>query len=158
MKPCFSPSCDHSCMEMAVSWRYSLKKQSWWMNEKTIIESNSVIAIYRDLSLSHRWVIWSACHWQITEFCSTLSNNNPQEQHTCNTPQLYSWQYDQNCNGKTMTTCSITATRITDLKTVRTITKQWKLQIHSKTTKVYHAPKINQLQQKWLGAKIDTVG
>ena len=157
MKPCFSPSCDRSCMEMAVSQSFIKKtklvnkrEDNYW----TLLLQFMVII----LPLSHRSVIWSACHWQITVFCSTLSNNHPHEQHTCNTQQLYSWQYDQNCNGKTMTTCSITATRITDLKTVRTIIKQWKLQIHSKTTKVYHAPKINQPQQKWLGAKIDTVG
>ena len=40
-KPCFSPSCDRSCVKMAdgfTSRGYSLKKQTRCLNDKTIIE------------------------------------------------------------------------------------------------------------------------
>ena len=81
-KPCFSPSCDRSCVKMAdrfASRGYSLKKQTRWSNDKTIIELG-----YRKIT----WFVsvsqinylpkpnnWSAHHWQFTIFCSTSSNN-----------------------------------------------------------------------------------
>ena len=55
MKPCFSPSCDRSCMKMAdrfASRRYSLKnKLGDWMIKQSL---KLVIAKYRDLSVSCR--------------------------------------------------------------------------------------------------------
>ena len=71
MKPRFSPSCDRSCVKMAdrfASRGYSLKKQTRWSNDKTIIELG-----YRKIS----WFVsvsqinylpqpsaWSTHHWQ----------------------------------------------------------------------------------------------
>ena len=58
MKPCFSPSCDRSCMKMAdcfASWRYSLKNKLGDRMIKRLL--NSVIAKYRDLSVSRRSII-----------------------------------------------------------------------------------------------------
>ena len=69
-KPCFSPSCDRSCVKMAdgfASQGYSLKKQTWWSNDETIIELG-----YRKISW---FVSVSAHHGQITTFFSTSSNN-----------------------------------------------------------------------------------
>ena len=50
--------------------RCSLKKQTWWSNDKTIIE-NSVTPKYCDFSSANNW---SARHWQVTVFCSNSSN------------------------------------------------------------------------------------
>ena len=60
-----------------------IKKQTWWSNDKTIIELG-----YRKIlwfaSVSHINYLpqpsasknnWSARHWKITIFCSTSSNN-----------------------------------------------------------------------------------
>ena len=58
MKPRFSPSCDRSCMKMAdcfASWRYSLKNKLGDRMIKRLL--NSVIAKYRDLSVSRRSII-----------------------------------------------------------------------------------------------------
>ena len=58
MKPRFSPSCDRSCVEMAdrfASRKYSLKNK---LGDRTIKQLlNSVIAKYRDLSVSRRSII-----------------------------------------------------------------------------------------------------
>ena len=70
---------DRSCVKMAdrfASQGYSLKKQTRWSNDKTIIKLG-----YRKIS----WLVcgeqinylsqdWSARHRQITIFCSTSSN------------------------------------------------------------------------------------
>ena len=58
MKPRFSPSCDRSCVEMAdrfASRRYSLKNKLGDRMIKQLL--NSVIAKYRDLSVSRRSII-----------------------------------------------------------------------------------------------------
>ena len=77
---------DRYCMNKGKSLRFPkifIKKQTWWSNDKTIIELG-----YRKIS----WFVsvsqinylpqpsasannWSARHWQITIFCSTSSNN-----------------------------------------------------------------------------------
>ena len=77
---------DRSCVKKGRSLRFPkifIKKQTWWSNDKTIIELG-----YRKIS----WFVsvsqinylpqpsasannWSARHWQITIFCSTSSNN-----------------------------------------------------------------------------------
>ena len=82
----FISSCDRSWVKMADrfgSRGYSLKKQTRWSNDKTIIELG-----YRKIS----WFVsvsqinylpqpsasantWSVRHRQITIFCSTSSNN-----------------------------------------------------------------------------------
>ena len=53
-----------------ASQRCSLKKQTWWSNDKTIIE-NSFTPKYCDFSSANNW---SARHWQVTIFCSNSSN------------------------------------------------------------------------------------
>ena len=62
---------------------YSLNRQTRWSNDKTIIEL-SYCKISWFASVSHVNYLplpsasannWSACHRQITIFCSTLSNN-----------------------------------------------------------------------------------
>ena len=58
MKPRFSPSCDRSYVEMAdrfASRRYSLKNKLGDRMIKQLL--NSVIAKYRDLSVSRRSII-----------------------------------------------------------------------------------------------------
>ena len=55
MKPCFSPSCDHSCMKLAASQKIFYKKQTRWLSDKLLL--NSVITKYCDLSVSHRSII-----------------------------------------------------------------------------------------------------
>ena len=77
---------DRYCMNKGKSLRFPkifIKKQTWWSNDKTIIELG-----YRNKS----WFVsvsridylpqppssvnnWSARHWLITIFCSTSSNN-----------------------------------------------------------------------------------
>ena len=77
---------DRSWVKKGRSLRFPkifIKKQTWWSNDKTIIELG-----YRKIS----WFVsvsqinylpqpsasannWSARHWQITIFCSTSSNN-----------------------------------------------------------------------------------
>ena len=67
-----------SCQEVFKIW-----KQSWWLNDKTIIElgyhkiswfvSVSQINYLPQPSASAN--NWSTRHWQITIFCSTSSNN-----------------------------------------------------------------------------------
>ena len=47
-------------------------KQTWWSNEKKQL-LNSVIAKYHDLS--DQLLVSLFGYWQITIFCSTLSNN-----------------------------------------------------------------------------------
>ena len=88
-------------LAIALAWKWQFPEDIHYKNkvgERTRRQLlNSVIAIYRDLSLSHRSVIWSACHWQITVFCSTLSNNNPHEQHTCNTQCTVKYQKCVKC-------------------------------------------------------------
>ena len=77
---------DRSCVKKGRSLRFPkifIKKQTWWSNDKTIIELG-----YRKISwfasVSHINYLpqpsasannWSARHWQITIFCSTSSNN-----------------------------------------------------------------------------------
>ena len=64
-----SPSCDRSCVKMAdcfASWRYSLKNK---LSDRMIKQLlNSVIAKYRDLSVSHSVSAsgnnWSSRHRQ----------------------------------------------------------------------------------------------
>ena len=80
-----SPSCDRSCVKMAdrfASRRCSLKTKLGDRMIKQLL--NSVVAKYRDLSVPRRSIIClslrlrpirSACHWQITTFHSTSSNN-----------------------------------------------------------------------------------
>ena len=80
------PRVIRSCVKKGRSLRFPkifIKKQTWWSNDKTIIELG-----YRKIS----WFVsvsqinylpqpsasannWSARHWQITIFCSTSSNN-----------------------------------------------------------------------------------
>ena len=58
MRPRFSPSCDRSCVKMAnrfASRRYSLKNKLGDRMIKQLL--NSVIAKYRDLSVSRRSII-----------------------------------------------------------------------------------------------------
>ena len=77
---------DRSWVKKGRSLRFPkifIKKQTWWSNDKTIIELG-----YRKIS----WFVsvsqinylpqpsasannWSARHWQITIFCSTSSND-----------------------------------------------------------------------------------
>ena len=77
---------DRSWVKKGRSLRFPkifIKKQTWWSNDKTIIELG-----YRKISwfasVSHINYLpqpsasannWSARHWQITIFCSTSSNN-----------------------------------------------------------------------------------
>ena len=87
-KRCFSPSYNRSCMKMAdyfASRGYSLKKQTQWSNDKTIIIELGYCKISWFVSVSqiNNYLPqllasannWSACHRQITIFCSTYSNN-----------------------------------------------------------------------------------
>ena len=73
MKPRFSPSCDHSCVKMAdrfVSRRYSLKNKLGDRIIKQLL--NSVIAKYRDLSVSRRSIICLSLRlWQIIDLLAT---------------------------------------------------------------------------------------
>ena len=66
-----------------ASRRYSLKKQTWWSNDKTIIELGyhkiawfasvpHINYLPKPLASANNW---SARQWQITIFCSTSSNN-----------------------------------------------------------------------------------
>ena len=81
---------DRSCVKKGRSLCFPkifIKRQTWWLNDKTIIILllNSLIAKLRDLPVSHiniiwcvrHWLFdnWSVRHWQITIFCSTSSNN-----------------------------------------------------------------------------------
>ena len=62
---CFSPSCDRSCMKMADHFThqgYSLKKQTQWSNDKTIIE------------LGYHKISWFVSVWQINNICLSLSD------------------------------------------------------------------------------------
>ena len=81
-------------LAIALAWKWqiaSLPEDIHWKNKlgdrmiKQLL--NSVIAKYRDLSLSHHSIIclslqlrqivyWSARHWQITIVCLTSSNVN----------------------------------------------------------------------------------
>ena len=72
MKPRFSPSCDRSCMKYGRSLccpKIFIENQLGDRMIKQLL--NLVIAKCHYLSVPRR----SACHWQITTFCSTLSNN-----------------------------------------------------------------------------------
>ena len=53
MKPRFSPSCDRSCVKMACLFANNLKSLGHRMIKQLL---NSVIAKYRDLSVSRRLI------------------------------------------------------------------------------------------------------
>ena len=67
-----------SCQELIKIW-----KQSWWSNDKTIIELgyHKISWFGRDSQIKYlpqpsaSANNWTARHWQITIFCSTSSNN-----------------------------------------------------------------------------------
>ena len=67
-----SPSCDRSCVKMAdrfASRRYSLKNK---LSDRVIKQLlNSVIAKYRDLSVSRRSIITPPRLWEIIDLLAT---------------------------------------------------------------------------------------
>ena len=69
-----------SCIKMAEHFTfrgYSLKKQTRWSNDKTVIELGyRKILWFVSVSQINCLIIWSARHRQMTIFCSTSSNNH----------------------------------------------------------------------------------
>ena len=72
----FSPS--YLAVALALKWQIAsliFQRAIWDQTIKQLL--NSVIAKYSDLLVSRRSIVrrCRACHWQITTFCSTTSNN-----------------------------------------------------------------------------------
>ena len=59
MIPCFSPSCDHSCVKLAASRKIFYKNHTRWLNGKTIID------------LGYHKILWFVSVSQIS-YCLSL--------------------------------------------------------------------------------------
>ena len=72
----------------------SIKKQTWWLNDKTIILLlNLVIEKYHDLSMSRRSIIYPSLHlWQISAHLTHLQCILFWQ---CKIHIKFSWEYDQ---------------------------------------------------------------
>ena len=97
MKPHFSPSCDRPCVKMAdcfASQRYSLKKQS---NDRMIKRLlNSVIAKYRDFSVSRRSIICLSLRlWQIIDLLANDKSRYFAQSRPINVNYLLIWTVER---------------------------------------------------------------
>ena len=76
-KPRFSPSSGRSCVKngrLLCFLKIFIKKQTWWLNDKTIIELGYRKILWFVSVLQTNYLPqlnnWSAHHWQITIFCN----------------------------------------------------------------------------------------